>query len=161
MPHIDNSSHRLNMELFLLGLHVHSCTHWLISRTPPSPFLLLLGSCAYIRIKGRCWSAKMDDIPLSPPDSSRQVKSTDRKRGAYERTCRVGTWISYFYIHSRCSDQCFDAKADFGNDFIWITNLTENMIRGPEQAVQVYGTFKYYTTSQIHKKSVSGFDSER
>ncbi len=27
-----------------------------------------------------------------------------------------------------------------------------HMIRGPEQAVHVHGTFKNYTTSQTHKK---------
>jgi hypothetical protein len=34
------SVHRLNMELVLqslLGLHVHSCTHWLIPRNPTPP----------------------------------------------------------------------------------------------------------------------------
>ncbi len=39
-----HGAHRLNMELdqSLFGLHVHSCTHWLIPRnSPPS---LLLGS---------------------------------------------------------------------------------------------------------------------
>ncbi len=33
-------NHRLNMKLdlqSLFGLHVHSCTHWLRSRNPPTP----------------------------------------------------------------------------------------------------------------------------
>ncbi len=29
--------HRLNMELDLLSLFVHSCTHWLRPRNPPAP----------------------------------------------------------------------------------------------------------------------------
>jgi hypothetical protein len=55
------SNHRLNIELdlqSLLGLHVHSCTHCL--RPPASPTPSHLGS--YIR--GRYWSAKIDDISL-------------------------------------------------------------------------------------------------
>jgi hypothetical protein len=51
--------HRLNIELdlqSLFGLHVHSCTHWLKHRNlPPPPFVL---------IRGRFWSAKIDDISL-------------------------------------------------------------------------------------------------
>ncbi len=38
------SSHRLNMELdlqSLFGLHVHSCTHWLSPRRPPTTFGLI------------------------------------------------------------------------------------------------------------------------
>ncbi len=49
-----NTVHRLIMELDLqglLGLQVHSCTHWLRPRNPPPAF-------------GRYWSAKIDDISL-------------------------------------------------------------------------------------------------
>ncbi len=57
---------RLNMELglqSLFGLHVHSCTHWLRPRHtpyPPTPSIWAL-------IRGRYWSAKLDDISLWPP----------------------------------------------------------------------------------------------
>ncbi len=47
----------------LFGLHVHSCTHWLRPRNPPPPHL---GSYVYVR--GRHWSAKIDDISLWLPD---------------------------------------------------------------------------------------------
>ncbi len=57
--------HRLNIEVDLQSLSsmshdVHSCTHWLRPRNPlPSP---RIGS----RIRGRYWSAKIDDISLWP-----------------------------------------------------------------------------------------------
>jgi hypothetical protein len=59
--------HRLNMEIdlqSLYGLHVHSCTHWLRPRNPPYP-PPPPGIWAHIR--GRYWSAKIDDISLWPP----------------------------------------------------------------------------------------------
>jgi hypothetical protein len=40
----------------LFGLHVHSCTHWLRTRDPLPP--------AFGLIRGRHWSAKIDDISL-------------------------------------------------------------------------------------------------
>jgi hypothetical protein len=49
--------HRLNMKLDLqnlFGLHVHSFTHWL---RPPTPRI-------WAHIRGRYWSAKIDDISL-------------------------------------------------------------------------------------------------
>ncbi len=55
-------SHRLNMELdlqSLFGLHVHSCTHWLRPRTPPPST-----PRSWAHIRGRYWSAKIDDIFL-------------------------------------------------------------------------------------------------
>ncbi len=45
----------------LFGLHVHSCTHWLRPRTPPPRI--------WAHIRGRYWSAKIDDISLWPHDS--------------------------------------------------------------------------------------------
>jgi hypothetical protein len=39
----------------LFGLHLHSCTHRLGPRTPPPP-------CIWVQIRGRYWSAKIDDI---------------------------------------------------------------------------------------------------
>ena len=53
------SIHRLNMELDLqsfFGLHVHSCTHWLRPRNPPS----LPRNWTHIRVRGRYWSAKIE-----------------------------------------------------------------------------------------------------
>ncbi len=53
--------HRLNMALdiqSLLGHHVYSCTHLLRPRNPPTP-----------HIRGRYWSAKIDDISLWPADT--------------------------------------------------------------------------------------------
>jgi hypothetical protein len=54
-------NHWLNMELdlqCLFVLHVYSCTHWLRRRTPPlSPRILA-------HIRGRNWSAKIDDVSL-------------------------------------------------------------------------------------------------
>jgi hypothetical protein len=54
---------RLNMEFdlqTLFGLHVHSCTelttHWLRPRNPPPRI--------WAHIRGRYWSAKIDDISL-------------------------------------------------------------------------------------------------
>jgi hypothetical protein len=49
----------------LFGLHVHTCTHWLRPRNPPPPSPRI-GT----HIRGRYWSAKIDDIscdPLQPP----------------------------------------------------------------------------------------------
>ena len=40
----------------LFGLHVHSCTPWLTPRNSPSP------PCIWAQIRGRYWSAKIDDI---------------------------------------------------------------------------------------------------
>ncbi len=56
---------RLNMELdiqSLFGLHVYSCTHWLrpCNSPPSSPRI-------WAHIRGRNWSAKVDDISLKPP----------------------------------------------------------------------------------------------
>jgi hypothetical protein len=47
----------------LFGLHVHSCTHYLILQLPPSPLPRI-----WAHIRGRYWSAKIDDISLKPPD---------------------------------------------------------------------------------------------
>ncbi len=50
--------YRLNMELdlqSLFGLHVYSCTHWLRPRNPAP-------SSAFGLIRGRYWSAKIDDV---------------------------------------------------------------------------------------------------
>jgi hypothetical protein len=52
--------HSLNMELdlqSLFGLHVHNCIHWLRPHKPPSPRI-------WAHIRGRYWSAKIDDICL-------------------------------------------------------------------------------------------------
>ncbi len=58
--------HRLNVELdlqSLFGLHAHSFTHWLRPRnTPPPPSPRI-----WAHIRGRSWSAKIDDISLWPP----------------------------------------------------------------------------------------------
>jgi hypothetical protein len=59
--HAKDSNHRLNMELdiqSLFGLHVDSCTHWLRPRNP-TPTLHI-----WVHIRGRYWSAKIDDISL-------------------------------------------------------------------------------------------------
>ena len=56
----DRINHRLNMELdlrSLFGLHVLSCTHWVRPRTLPPPSI-------WANIRGRYWSAKIDDISL-------------------------------------------------------------------------------------------------
>ncbi len=53
--------HRLNMELdlqSLFGLYVHSCTHWLRPRNCLPPPRI------WAHIRGRYWSAKIDDISL-------------------------------------------------------------------------------------------------
>jgi len=50
--------HRLNMELHLQSLfelHVHNCTHWLRPRN---------SIWAHIHVRGRYWSAKIDDISM-------------------------------------------------------------------------------------------------
>jgi hypothetical protein len=53
--------HRSNMEVdlqSLFGLNVHTCTHWLRPRcSPPPPAFGLV-------LRGRYWSAKIDDISL-------------------------------------------------------------------------------------------------
>ncbi len=59
-------AYRLNMKLDLQSLfvlHVHRCTHWLRPRNPSqSPRI-------WGHIRGRYWSAKVDDISLRPPSS--------------------------------------------------------------------------------------------
>jgi hypothetical protein len=48
---------RKNMEIdlqSLFGLHVHSCTHWLIPRNPHPPPRI------WAHVRGRYWSAKID-----------------------------------------------------------------------------------------------------
>jgi hypothetical protein len=55
LPH-----HRLNIELelqSLFGPHVLDFTHWLRPRNPPPPHI-------WAPIRGRYWSAKIDDISL-------------------------------------------------------------------------------------------------
>ncbi len=56
-----SGSHRLNMELdhqSLFGLRMLSCTHWLRPRNRnPIPRI-------WAHIRGRYWSAKIDDISL-------------------------------------------------------------------------------------------------
>jgi hypothetical protein len=62
--HQVSSNHWLNMELYLqslFGLRVHSCTHWLRPRNPPPPPPPAFG---HIHIRGRYWSAKIDDKSL-------------------------------------------------------------------------------------------------
>jgi hypothetical protein len=52
----------MNMELdlqSLFGLQVFSCTHWLRPRNSLS--------LIWAHIRGRYWSAKIDDISLWPP----------------------------------------------------------------------------------------------
>jgi hypothetical protein len=48
----------------LVGLHVHSCAHWLRPRNPPQPPI-------WAHIRGRYWisqeTAKIDDIPFLTP----------------------------------------------------------------------------------------------
>jgi hypothetical protein len=46
----------------LFGLHVHSCTHWLRPRNPPPPAF-------WAHIRGRYWSAKIDDTSLRLPEA--------------------------------------------------------------------------------------------
>ncbi len=65
--------HRLNMELdlqSLFGLHVYSCTHWLRPRNPAPP-------SAFGLIRGRYWSAKIDDVSLWLP-ALRSKKEVDQ-----------------------------------------------------------------------------------
>ncbi len=71
---LTSPNHRLNMELNLLslfGLHVHSCTHWLIHRdSPPPPHL-----DSYTRA---LLVSKIDDISLcSRPKSAPGPKGTN------------------------------------------------------------------------------------
>jgi hypothetical protein len=59
VSYLDKADHRLNKELdlqSLFGLHVHGFTYWLRPRNPPPRI------SAHIR--GRCWSAKIDDISV-------------------------------------------------------------------------------------------------
>jgi hypothetical protein len=54
--------HRSNMELdlkSLFGLHVHSCTWYSLAETPQHPPPRI-----WAHIRGRYWSAKVDDISL-------------------------------------------------------------------------------------------------
>jgi hypothetical protein len=53
----------LNMELYLqslFGFYVHNCTHWLRPRNPPPPSPLRI----WAQMRGRYWTAKIDDISL-------------------------------------------------------------------------------------------------
>jgi hypothetical protein len=65
--------HRLNMELdlqSLFGLHVqfvHRCTYWLRPPATSPP-------CIWAQIRGRYWSAKIDDIFLWPPGEPKLCK---------------------------------------------------------------------------------------
>jgi hypothetical protein len=61
----------------LFGLHVHSCTHWLRHRNPPPPFPRI-----WTHIRGRYWSAKIDDISLRPPAA---ITRADNKAAQYCR----------------------------------------------------------------------------
>jgi hypothetical protein len=59
--------HRLNMEFdlqSLFGRHVQSCTHWMMRPRNPPPRI-------WARIRGRYWSAKIEDRSLRPPESLR------------------------------------------------------------------------------------------
>jgi hypothetical protein len=61
VSYLDKVNLRLNMELglqSLFGLHVHSCTFWLKPRNPPPPPRI------WAHIRGRYWSAKIDDISV-------------------------------------------------------------------------------------------------
>ncbi len=87
---MEHGEHRLNMELdlqSLFGLHVHSCTHLLRSRTPSPPRI-------WAHIRGRWWSAKIDDISLCPPDEK------DTILVQFEYTCRP---TCIFYTERRKS----------------------------------------------------------
>ncbi len=62
----------LNMELdrqSLFGLHVYGCTHWLrpLKQTPTCRI--------WAHIRGRYWSAKIDDISLRSPPMYRYQRS--------------------------------------------------------------------------------------
>ncbi len=60
----------------LFGLHVHSYTYWLTPRNSPSPPLPRI----WAHIRGRYWSAKIDNISLWPPvdnQSCSYVKELD------------------------------------------------------------------------------------
>jgi hypothetical protein len=62
IPSLVATTHRFNMELdfqCLFGLHVYSCTNWLRPRNPPPPPPRMSA-----HIRGRYWSAKIDDISL-------------------------------------------------------------------------------------------------
>ncbi len=66
--HISCWRHRAVGVIYLFGLHVYSsCTHWLrprrlISETPQPPLPRI-----WAHIRGRYWSAMIDDIFLWPP----------------------------------------------------------------------------------------------
>ncbi len=47
----------------LFGLYEHSCNHWLRNWDPTTP----LSARILAHIRGRYWSAKIDDISLWPP----------------------------------------------------------------------------------------------
>jgi hypothetical protein len=53
----------------LLGLIVHSCTHWLRPRSPPPPI--------WAHMRGRYWSAKIDDISLWHPAHCSTLRAID------------------------------------------------------------------------------------
>jgi hypothetical protein len=114
--------HRLNMELLvdlqsLFALHVHTIvhcavhgstgTHWLRSRNPPpSPRI-------WAHIRGRYWSAKIDDISLWPSwlncSIYEHLRSTyciygiqiKKKRGnwAMGMNKRTGSYSNYYLSH--------------------------------------------------------------
>ncbi len=70
--HMEHWKHRLNMEFDLQSLFgEHSCAHWLRPHTP-----------IWTHIRGRCWSAKIDDISLCPPYGK------DTILVQFEYTCR-------------------------------------------------------------------------
>ncbi len=52
----------------LFGLYVHSCTHWLRTEIPPPPSPRI-----WAHIRGRYWSAKIDDISSWQPDDTEQA----------------------------------------------------------------------------------------
>jgi hypothetical protein len=56
-------SPKFKVHLGSMSRDVHSCTHWLRPRnSPPYPVFGLV-------LRGRYWSAKIDDISLKPPGS--------------------------------------------------------------------------------------------
>jgi hypothetical protein len=74
----------------LFGLHVHSCTHWLRTRNPPPRI--------WAQIRGRHWSAKIDDVSFlwpasfpavfSPISMSNNLLHLYRLNLAWARICR-------------------------------------------------------------------------
>jgi hypothetical protein len=74
--------HRLSMEIdlqSLFGLHVTSCTQlYSLAKSPELPFSPRI----WTRIRGRYWSAKIDDISLEPPgDKCLPAKLINRRGG--------------------------------------------------------------------------------